>query len=107
MLYDAKKIIELRTKLGLSRNELARRAGIKGPSLHAIEHGVTKGLKASTLLGLAVALGVPMQELMRPGPGRSVRSHEAEAIALFERLDEKNKLAMLAAMRALAMPTKK
>ena len=107
MLYNKDKIIELRKKLGISRNELARRAGIKGPSLHAIEHGLTKEIKTSTLLGLAAALGVPMQELMRPGKGRSAKSDDAEAMMLFARLDDKNKVAILAALRALAGPSKK
>lgn len=107
MLYDKDKIIGLREKLGISRNELARRAGIKGPSMHAIEMGKTKNLKSTTLVGIAAALGVPIQEIMKSKPGKAGRDLQLEALAVFTSLQETDQQAMLVMMRSLAAQRKK
>lgn len=107
MLYDKEKIRALRERLGISRNELARRAGIKGPSMWAIEMGKTKNLRSTTLIGIAAALGVPIQEIMKTKPGKGQRDLQLEALALFAGLDERNQQAMLVAMRSLASQQKK
>lgn len=108
MLHDREKIRALRIKLGLSNNELARRAGIKGPSMHAIETGKTKNVKASTLMGIALALGVPMQEIMLARhKGKASRDVQLEAMALFARLQPDDQNAMLVAMQSLAAKHKK
>lgn len=101
MLYDREKITLLREERGLSINELARQAGIRGPSLHAIEHGKTKNIKSTTLVGLAKALGVPMQDLLKSQGGKASKSLDMEAHALFIQLDDRDKVAILAAIRAL------
>ena len=85
----------------MSLNELARRAGIRGPSLHAIVHGKTKVVKSTTLVGLANALGVPMQDLIKGRGGKPSRTLDNEAQALFSQLEDRDKLAILAALRAL------
>jgi transcriptional regulator with XRE-family HTH domain len=109
MLHDREKITALRQKLGLSINELGRRAGITGPSMHAIESGETKNLRAKTLMGIASALGVRVQDILKAPP----RGHKGngdltlEAIQAFSQLDDKNKLAMIAAMSSLAAQQKK
>lgn len=108
MLHDREKIKAIRLKLGLSINELARRAGIKGPSMHAIETGKTKNVRASTLMGIALALGVPMQEIiLAKSRGRASRELQLEAMALFTSLDTQDQTAMLAALRSLAAKHKK
>ena len=86
----------------MSRNELARRVGISGPSMFAIEHGRTKKIKADTLVRLAAALGVPMQEIIKVEPGRGGTEMAVEALQLFARLDKTSQEAMLVALRALA-----
>lgn len=108
MLHDREKIKALRLKAGFSINELARRAGIRGPSMHAIETGKTKNVKASTLVGIALALGVPMQEIIHAkGKGKAARDLQIEAMALFTRLQPDDQTAMLAAMQSLAAKHKK
>lgn len=107
MLYDKDKIRVLRQGLEISRNELARRAGIKGPSMHAIEMGKTKNLKSTTLIGIAAALGVPIQEIMKGKPHKGVRDRQLEAVAVFSSLDDRNQQAMLEVMRSLAAQQKK
>lgn len=101
MLIDLEKLRRIQLERGLSLNELARRAGIRGPSLHAIIHGKTKVVKSTTLLGLANALGVPMQELIKGRATKAAKSLENEAQTLFQQLDERDKLAIIAAMRSL------
>lgn len=100
MLIDLEKLRRIQLEQGLSLNELARRAGIRGPSLHAIIHGKTKVVKSTTLLGLANALGVPMQDLIKGRSGKHAKSLDIEAQALFSQLEERDKLAILAAIRA-------
>jgi transcriptional regulator with XRE-family HTH domain len=108
MLHDREKIRVLRLKLGISINELGRRAGIRGPSMHAIETGKTKNVRASTLMGIALALGVPMQEIVKArAKGRGPRDLQLEAMALFTSLEPDDQGAMLAAMRSLAAKHKK
>ena len=107
MLYDREKIVALRGRLGVSRNELARRAGISGPSMLAIERGDTKNIRASTLFGLANALGVRVQDIMKAGQKRGETDQAVEALTLFNTLELKDKQAILAAMRVMGGNGKK
>jgi transcriptional regulator with XRE-family HTH domain len=62
---------ERRKKLGISQEELARRVGVSGPAIWAIERGVMTG-RVRTWDRLEEILGVPQQELRRldsPGNG--------------------------------------
>lgn len=106
MLLDLEKLKRIQQERGLSWNELARRAGIRGPSLHAIIHGKTRVVKSTTLVGLANALGVPMQELLKGRSGKPSKSLDNEAMALYSQLDERDKMAILAAIRSLSSPKK-
>jgi SOS-response transcriptional repressor LexA len=54
----ANRVKEKRVAAGLSQTALAKKAGIKQPSLSAIENGTAMNIRASTLSGLAKALGV-------------------------------------------------
>lgn len=101
MLYDNEKIKALMVKRGLSGNELAKLAGIAGPSMHILK-GETKSIKDRTLLGLANALGVSMQEIMKKGGKKPSPDDLSEAVSVFTALNPANRQAMLVAMRSLA-----
>ena len=107
MLYDRDKIIALRLKLGISMNELARRAGIRGPSMHAIERGTVKEIRASTLMGIASALGVRVQDILRVPSSKGKTDLAVEALSTFTELNPSNQQAILAAMLSLAAQQKK
>ncbi len=57
------RISMIRVSRGLSREELAERAGISSKFLYEIESG-KKGFSALTLYGLCMALDVPGRYLM-------------------------------------------
>jgi DNA-binding Xre family transcriptional regulator len=107
MLYDKEKIDFFRVRLKLSWNELARRAGISGPSMNAISRGKTKNIRAETLLGIANALGVKLQDILKTPKGKHSGNSDAELMAVFAQLDESNKQAVLAAAKVLAAQQKK
>jgi len=100
MSYDGGKITLLRKAKGWSMAELARRSGIKPPSLWAIEHQMTKQPKADTLMRVAAALGVPLREIMKPSK-KGAADLQDDLSELFAELDGRNKQALLAAAKAL------
>ena len=100
MAYDGNKIALLRERKGWSMSELARRAGLKQPSIWALEHQVTSKPKADTLMRVAAALGVPLREILRPGKKNAV-DLQGDLAELFPQLDTKNQQAVLAAIRSL------
>lgn len=106
MLYDREKIVALRVKLGISINELARRVGIAGPSMHAIEKGRVKEIRASTLIGIANALGVRVQDIIH-NRKRANGASPVEAASAFNELTADNQQAALAAILALLAQQKK
>ena len=58
------RIKRCRESLGLSQNELARRANILHPTLQKIEAGKSTDPQISTLSKIAFALGVPVTDLI-------------------------------------------
>lgn len=54
----ADRVKAKRLELGLNQTQLAKKAGIKQPSLSAIENGDAKNIRSSTMKGLARGLGV-------------------------------------------------
>ena len=100
MSFDGAKIALLRRAKGWSMGELARRSGIKPPSLWALEHQVTKKPKADTLMRVAAALGVPLREIMKPSK-KGAADLIDDLTEVFDQLDSRNKQAMLAAAKAL------
>jgi transcriptional regulator with XRE-family HTH domain len=63
MLAD--NIKRYRAKLGLSQDQLARKAGITYSTLTKLESGVNQNPKVKTLQQLAKALEVTIDELMK------------------------------------------
>lgn len=100
MTYDGGKISLLRRQKGWSMGELARKAGLKQPSLWALEHQVTKKPKADTLMRIASALGVPLREILKPSKKGSTDLLD-DLSQFFDQLDDRNKQALVAAARAL------
>ena len=96
--HSPHKIVALRIERGWKPSELARRAGIKQPSLWALENGVTKMPKFETIKSIAAALGVPIQAITADEADPDIDSRIAAAIAA---LQPANKNAMLAAAEAL------
>lgn len=58
------RIERLATARGIHLDELAERAGIKGPTLYRILTGRIESPKSSTMLALAKALRVPIGDLL-------------------------------------------
>ena len=63
MLDD--NIRRYRAKLGLSQDQLARKAGITYSTLTKLESGVNQNPKVKTLQQIAKALGVTLNDLMK------------------------------------------
>jgi transcriptional regulator with XRE-family HTH domain len=60
-----KRIRDLREERGLTQREVARRAGLTPSGVGFIEHGQTRNPSAETVMAVARALGVPVEELLR------------------------------------------
>jgi transcriptional regulator with XRE-family HTH domain len=93
------RIAALRKDKGWNQAELARRIGVKQPSIWLIESGNTKSLRADTLMRLASALDSNPYYIWT-GFGPSVaaidpNAEEAQAVDLYRRLSAKNKPAWL------------
>jgi transcriptional regulator with XRE-family HTH domain len=84
----------------LASRACAREAGLAQPSLWALEHQVTKKPKADTLIRVAAALGVSYRDITRPTRKGAVDLLD-DLSMVFDRLDNSNKAALLAAARAL------
>ena len=63
MLADNLK--RYRTKIGLSQDQLARKAGITYSTLTKLESGMNQNPKVKTLQAVAVALEVTLDDLMK------------------------------------------
>ena len=69
MLY--KKIRELRNKKGLSQEKLARLADVSYNTIVKIESGESKNPTFQTMVGIAKALGVSLDQLADRSPNGS------------------------------------
>lgn len=99
MSYDREKITALRRQMGLSMAELARRAGIKQPTVWAIETGKTKQPEARTMQAIAEVLGVPYNVLVA-GRRTTKQAASEELLAVFHGLPPDQQASLLAAARA-------
>lgn len=95
LIYDREKLITLRKDRGWTRSELARRAGLKQPSLWAIEHGRTKEMKLSTAGKIARALGVPIAALVARSALAATPDVTQELVAAWDALDDGGKALLL------------
>ena len=87
---------------GLTKADLSRRTGISQPSIWALCHGVTKMPKASTLVQVAAALGVPLKAILKTPAGRQDTAElREEMLAAFDALSPENQQAMVAAASSL------
>ncbi len=64
MAAIGRRVAEMRQARGWSGDGLARRAGVDGSTVRAVERGTSPGLNVSTLAGLARAFGVPVGVLL-------------------------------------------
>jgi transcriptional regulator with XRE-family HTH domain len=64
------RIRQMREALGLTQSELAQRAGVTAAAVSQWENRQTKGLKGSSLIRAAEALGVEVKDLMEDAPPR-------------------------------------
>jgi DNA-binding XRE family transcriptional regulator len=60
------RLTQLREEAGLSKAELARRAGVNERTIRNIENGTHKQPSLDTAIALAKALEVPFQALLTP-----------------------------------------
>lgn len=101
-----KRVKAMRLSRGMSQKQLAKAVGIAAPSLSDIENGITKSLKADTILGLTKALECSSEWLntgkgnpAAPAPIKTIE--ESELLAVFKTLSHQNQSALLATARAL------
>jgi len=64
----AQRVKELRGRSGLTQQAVAMAAGLSVSVVSQIEQGTNADPRLSTLLALAAALGVSLDELAGPGP---------------------------------------
>lgn len=60
------RVRDLRTALGVSQIELARRAGLSRRTIQSLEYGSGPDPRLGTLKKVADALGVPVEALFEP-----------------------------------------
>ena len=73
----------------------------------AIEHGKTKNVRFSTLANIATALGVPVQDILKKPSAKASKALQDDLHAMLLALDDKNKIALIGAARALLAQQKK
>ena len=111
-LTMGERIARRRNELGFKQAELARLIGIRQPSLHAIELGGTKTLKATTLIALCEELRTTADFLLRGseiGQSLDLATMEAELLFTIRSLDAGRRIALIEFARHLMaqMPDKK
>jgi transcriptional regulator with XRE-family HTH domain len=84
-----KRIEAKRLALGLSQNQLAKRAGLNHPTLHKIEAGQRTNPSITTVMKIARALGTSVEALVSGEPAESAaakgrRSRKAAPLDLAE-----------------------
>lgn len=60
----------LRAEKGLSQDDVAKLVGTSKTTISNLENGISQDFKVSTLIGLSVALRVPVQTLVLAYQGR-------------------------------------
>ena len=110
MLDLAGRIKALRKEQELSQTQLAKLVGVTQSAIAQIETGMTRNIKAPTLLRLSAALKASPYYLMT---GKGDRGGEQvsddtpfELLKLYELMPDDHKSALLAAAKALAIRQK-
>lgn len=99
-IYDGKKIAALRKDRGLSMEALGNLAGISNVAVFHLEHENTEKVSLKSLAGIARALGVPLQSLLRDVEVAD-QAPSDELTALYNTLSPANRAALIAAGQAL------
>ncbi len=104
------RVKDLRKSEKLSQTQLAKLVGVSQSAIAQIETGMTRTIKAPTLLRLSAALKSSPYYLMT-GRGDRVAeqvndSSPLELISLYDKMPDEHKAALLAAAKALAIPQK-
>lgn len=99
------RIRTLREAAGLSVAELARRIGVRQPSLWELENGLSKSPRSSTLLKLAEVLNAS-PDWIASGKGAPYRisvsgPDEGELVAIYRSLPKESQAALMVAAKAL------
>lgn len=95
-----KTIVALRDARGISQPELAKRVGIKQPSLSNIENDKTKRLRGETLAGLCRELGVSPDVLLNPSIAVAPPAEAAELVLIYRSLTTDYQGHLIATARA-------
>jgi len=72
----SRRLRELRNAVGMSRMQLAVASGVSMSVIVQVEQGQRDDIKLSTADALARALGVALDELLRPAPKRRRKTDE-------------------------------
>lgn len=108
VLNLSERIKELRSQRGWSQDRLAEKVGVSRPSVTQWESGVTKNIKNETLVGLAAAFDMSVDELLTGH--RSIRepaaayfsNDEEELLSRYRSLSADDRIRVLAILNALA-----
>jgi transcriptional regulator with XRE-family HTH domain len=107
MIYEPAKIRSLRKERKWSQQELARRADLSQATISDLERGL-EHVKAATLTSVAVALGVPLKEIMRVKKSALAENQDLDdAMSLALALDPATRAAWIAAGKALLQGRKR
>lgn len=96
------RIAFLRVHKGWSQTELATKAGIRQPSLWAIEHNEVKAITVATFLALCRALDTTWEYLWEGSQAApDLATQESELVAIFRTLDDSARMAVLQSARTV------
>lgn len=80
------RVRSLREAAGLTRDELARKAGLTYAAIYSIETGRSKQPEFATREAIAAALDMPLNELWGASPESEESADKARAYSVFQRL---------------------
>lgn len=100
-----KRVRGLRKALGLTQEQLSRRAGVSQPTISHIERGHTADLTGANLSALCGVLRTNAEFLLHgkgtPSPPLQAELEERELIDLFRRMDHDQQQALLTFVRSM------
>jgi transcriptional regulator with XRE-family HTH domain len=100
-----KRVRGLRKALGLTQEQLSRRAGVSQPTISHIERGHTADLTGANLSALCVVLRTNADFLLHgkgsPSPPLQAELEERELIDLFRQMSPDHQQALLTFVRSM------